>query len=52
MKRRGIRLFRKRSSEKVHAIIPKGIEGGFEITVLHRKFERTVREAMDYVSEC
>ena len=51
-KRRGIRLFRKRSSEKVHATIPKGIEGGFEITVLHRNFERTVREAMDYVSEC
>ena len=43
-----IQLFRKRLSEKVHATIPKGIVGGFEITVLH---ERMAREAMDYVSE-
>ena len=47
-----IQLFRKRLSEKVHATIPKGIVGGFEITVLHRNFERMAREAMDYVSEC
>ena len=38
-------------SEKVHATIPKGIVGGFEITVLLRNFERMAREAMDYVSE-
>ena len=31
---------------------PKGIVVGFEITVLHRNFERMAREAMDYVSEC
>ena len=47
-----IQLFRKRLSEKVHATIPRGIVGGFEITVLHRNFERMAREAMDYVSEC
>ena len=37
---------------KSDATIPKGIVGGFEITVLHRNFERMAREAMDYVSEC
>ena len=42
-----IQLFRKRLSEKVHATIPIGIVGGFEITVLHRNFERMAREAMD-----
>ena len=47
-----IHLFRKRLSEKVHATIPKGIVGGFEITVLHRNFERMAREAVDYVCEC
>ena len=47
-----IQLFRKRLSEKVHATIPRGIVGGFEITVLHRNFERMARETMDYVSEC
>ena len=47
-----IQLFRKKLSEKVHATISKGFVGGFEITVLHRNFERMAREAMDYVSEC
>ena len=47
-----IQLFGKRLSEKVHAIIPRGIVGGFEIAVLHRNFERMAREAMDYASEC
>ena len=42
-----IQLFRKRLSEKVHATIPKGIVGGFEFTVLSKKFERMAREAMD-----
>ena len=32
---------------KVHATIPKGIVGGFEFTVLSKKFERMAREAMD-----
>ena len=47
-----LQLFRERLSEKVHATIPKGIVGGFEITVLDRSFERMAREAIDYVSEC
>ena len=47
-----IQLFRKTLSEKVHATIPKGIVGGFEINVLHRNFERMAREAINYVSEC
>ena len=47
-----IQLFRKRLSEKVQATIPKGIVGGFEITVLYRNFERMAREAVDYVCEC
>ena len=42
-----IQLFRERLSEKVHATIPKGIVGGFEFTVLSKKFERMAREAMD-----
>ena len=32
-----IQLFRERLSEKVHATIPKGIVGDFEVTVLQRK---------------
>ena len=36
----------------MHATIPKGIVDGFEITFLHRNFERMAREAMNYVSEC
>ena len=44
---KNIQLFRKRLSEKVHATILKGTVGGFEITVLHRNFERMAREAMD-----
>ena len=42
-----IQLFRERLSEKVHATIPKGIVGGFEFTVLSKKFERMAQEAMD-----
>ena len=30
-------LFRERLSEKVHATIPKGIVGGFKLTVLQTK---------------
>ena len=30
-----IQLFRERLSEKVHATIPKGVVGDFEVTVLH-----------------
>ena len=36
----------------MHATVPKGTVGGFEITVLHRKFERMARKAIDYVSAC
>ena len=32
-------LFREWLSEKVHAIIPKGIVGGFEFSVLHRNLK-------------
>ena len=32
-----IQLFRERLSEKVHATIPKGIMGDFEVNVLQRK---------------
>ena len=42
-----IQLFRERLSEEVHGTIPKGIVGGFEFTVLSKKFERMAREAMD-----
>ena len=42
-----IQLFRERLSEKVHTTIPKGVAGGFEFTVLSKKFERRTREAMD-----
>ena len=42
-----IQLFRERLSEKEHATIPKGIVGGFEFTVLLKKFEKMTREAMD-----
>ena len=45
-------ISRKVVGKNVHATIPKGVVGGFEITVLHRNFERMAREAMDYVSEC
>ena len=31
-----IELFRERLSQKVHATIPKGIVGGFELSVLQR----------------
>ena len=36
-----IQLFRERLSEKVHATIPKGIVGDFEVTVLQRKSSAT-----------
>ena len=42
-----IQLFRERLSEKVHATITKGIVGGFEFTVLSKKFDIMTREAMD-----
>ena len=42
-----IQLFREGLSEKVHATIPIGIVGGFELTVFQKKIERIAREAMD-----
>ena len=44
-------LFRERLSEKVHATNPKGIVGGFELTVFQRNLkewqERPSAEAAD-----
>ena len=34
-----IQLFQERLSEKVHATIPKGIVGDFELTVFQRNFK-------------
>ena len=34
-----IQLFRERLSGKVHATMPKGIVGGFELTVLQRNLQ-------------
>ena len=46
-----IQLFRERLSEKVHATNPKGIVGGFELTVFQRNLkewqERPSAEAVD-----
>ena len=42
-----IQLFRERLSEEVYATILKGIVGGFEFTVLQKKFERIAWETMD-----
>ena len=47
MESEAIQLFRERLSEKVHATIPKGIVGGFELSVLSKKFEKMAREAVD-----
>ena len=35
-----LQLFRERLSEKVHATNPKGIVGGFELTVVQQKGTR------------
>ena len=42
-----LQLFLERLSEKVHATIPKGTVGDFEVTVLQESQDRTAREAMD-----
>ena len=39
-------LFRERLSKKVHATIPKGIVGGFELTFLQRNLKELARKAM------
>ena len=44
-------LFRERSSEKVHATIPKGIVGGFEGTVLQRNLKEWYGRPRTYVCE-
>ena len=41
-----IQLFRERLSKIVHATIPKGIVGSFELTVLHRNLKELARKAM------
>ena len=47
-----IQLLRERSSEKVHATIPKGIVGGFEFAVLHRNLKEWHERPWTYVFEC
>ena len=47
-----IQLFRKRLSEKVHATNPKGIVGGFELTVFQRNLKEWQERPWTYVCEC
>ena len=47
-----IPLFRERLSEKVHATIPEGIVGGFEVTVLQRNLKEWHERPWTYVCEC
>ena len=47
-----IQLLRERLSEKVHAIIPKGIVGRFEFTFLQRNLKEWYKRSWTYVCEC
>ena len=47
-----IQLFREKLSEKVHAAIPKGIMGGFDITVLQWNLKEWHERPWTYVCEC
>ena len=47
-----IQLFRERLWEKVHAIMPKGIVGGFEFTVLQRNLQEWHERPWTYVFNC
>ena len=47
-----IQLFRERLSEKVHATNPKGIVGGFELTVFQRNLKEWQDRPWTYVCEC
>ena len=47
-----IQLFRERSSEKVHATIPKGIVGGFEFNVLQRNLKEWHERPWTSVCKC
>ena len=47
-----LQLFRERLSEKVHATIPKGIVGSFEITVFQRSLKEWHERPWTYVCEC
>ena len=47
-----IQLFRERLLEKLHATIPKGIVGGFEITLLQRNLQERYRRPWTYACEC
>ena len=49
---RYIQLFRERLSEKVHATNPKGIVGGFELTVFQRNLKEWQERPSTYVCEC
>ena len=47
-----IQLFWERLSDKVHAITPKGILGGFEFTVFQRNLKEWLERPWTYVCEC
>ena len=47
-----IQLFQERLSEKVHATIPKGIVGDFELTVFQRNFKDWQERPETYVCVC
>ena len=45
-------LFREGLSEKVHPTIPKGIVGGFDLTVVQRNLKEWQERLWAYVCEC
>ena len=47
-----IQLFREKLSEKVHAIIPKGIVRNFEFAVLQRNLIEWHERPWTYVCKC
>ena len=47
-----IQLFQERLLEKVHATIPKGIVGDFELTVFQRNFKEWQERPETYVCVC
>ena len=47
-----IQLFQERLSEKVHATIPKGIVGDFELTVFQRNFKDWQERPETYLCVC
>ena len=47
-----IQLFQESLLEKVHATIPKGIVGDFELTVFQRNFKECQERPETYVCVC